>query len=60
MKKNLSIIMLSVLLFSCKQENKNTKTEEIKKTETENIVYKKITENEKIEEFTVRDRKSVV
>lgn len=53
MKKALSTVALSVLLFSCKQENKNLKTEEIKKAETENIVYKKIIENEKLEEFTV-------
>jgi hypothetical protein len=55
MKKILSTIALSILLFSCKQENKNTKTDtvEIKKNETEKIVYKKIIENEKLEEFTV-------
>ena len=53
MKKTITTIAVSILLFSCKQENKTVKTEEIKKTETENIVYKKITENEKIEEFTV-------
>ena len=55
MKKIATAIALSVLLFSCKQENKNTKTDiiESKKTETENIVYKKIIENEKFEEFTV-------
>ena len=55
MKKILSTIALSILLFSCKQENKNTKTEtvETKKTETKNIVYKKIIDNEKLEEFSV-------
>ena len=55
MKNIATTIALSVLLFSCKQENKNTKTATIesKKTETENIVYKKIIENEKFEEFTV-------
>ena len=53
MKKTITTIALSMLLFSCKQENKTVKTEEIKKTENENIVYKKIIENEKIEEFTV-------
>ena len=55
MKKIGTTIALSILLFSCKQENKNTKTETVenKKTETENIVYKKIIDNEKLEEFTV-------
>ena len=53
MKKIVTTIALSILLFSCKQENKNTKTVETKKTESENIVYKKVIENEKFEEFTV-------
>lgn len=55
MKKIATTIALSIVLFSCKQENKNTKSEtvETKKTETENIVYKKLIENEKLEEFTV-------
>ncbi len=55
MKKITYTIALSIFLFSCKQENKNTKTEtvETKKSETENIVYKKIIDNEKLEEFTV-------
>ncbi len=53
MKKIISTIALSILLFSCKQENKNVKTEETKKLEAEKIVYKKIIENEKLEEFTV-------
>jgi hypothetical protein len=48
MKKIATIIALTILLFSCKQENKNTKT-----VENEKIVYKKIIENEKLEEFTV-------
>jgi hypothetical protein len=43
MKKITITIALSILLFSCKQENKKT----------ENIVYKKIIDNEKLEEFTV-------
>ena len=34
MKKILSTITLSILIFSCKQENKTVKTEEVKKTET--------------------------
>lgn len=55
MKKIATTIALSIVLFSCKQENKNTKSETVKtkKTETENIVYKKLIENEKLEEFTV-------
>lgn len=53
MKKIATTIALTILLFSCKQENKNTKTVEIKKNENEKIVYKKIIENEKLEEFTV-------
>ena len=53
MKKILSTTVLSILLFSCKQENKNVKTDETKKLEAEKIVYKKIIENEKLEEFTV-------
>lgn len=55
MKKIATTIALSIVLFSCKQESKNTKSEtvETKKTETENIVYKKVIENEKLEEFTV-------
>ena len=55
MKKIATTIALSIVLFSCKQENKNTKSEtvETKKTETENIVYKKLIANEKLEEFKV-------
>jgi hypothetical protein len=53
MKKIATTITLSILLFSCKQENKNTETVESKKSETENIVYKKIIDNEKLEEFAV-------
>ena len=55
MKKIATTIALSIILFSCKQENKNTKTEtvESKKTETDNIIYKKIIDNEKLEEFKV-------
>ena len=53
MKKILSTIALSILLFSCKQENKNIKTEETKKPEAEKIVYKEIIKDKKIEEFSV-------
>ena len=53
MKKILSTIALTILLFSCKQENKNIKTEETKKPEAEKIVYKEIIKNKKIEEFSV-------
>lgn len=53
MKNILTTIALTILLFSCKQENKNVKkTEENKETKKEEIVYKKLIENEKIEEFT--------
>ncbi|ELI6456058.1 hypothetical protein LIS90_12705 [Flavobacterium psychrophilum] len=53
MKKILSTIALSILLFSCKQENKNIKIEETKKPEAEKIVYKEIIKDKKIEEFSV-------
>ena len=53
MKKILSTIVLTILLFSCKQENKNIKTEETKKPEAEKIVYKEIIKDKKIEEFSV-------
>jgi hypothetical protein len=53
MKKILSTIALSILLISCKQENKNVKIEETKKPEAEKIVYKEIIKNKKIEEFSV-------
>ena len=49
MKKILSTIVLTILLFSCKQENKNIKTEETKKPEAEKIVYKEIIKDKKIE-----------
>ena len=53
MKKILSTIALTILLFSCKQENKNIKTEETKKPESEKIVYNEIIKDKKIEEFSV-------